>query len=350
MTAIDWSAVPRTPVPDANRASSLRLAPNTIVPNNTTVYMSGSTAYQYAGNQARMTVDQVSNTGSVSTGTLRLTLWFSTAVFPASGYETSDYTLGALAPAHTFTGIDSGFVPWTVPPTGCYHVALLLEEFVNSAWVYDDYVAYSNLQSINGGCNPASPTINTLTASPASIAGGGASTLTWTTSNATSASLDNGIGAVGTNSSKSVSPSATTTYTLTASNGTTQVTKSITVTVTNDPCAAVHTICLNNNRFATKITWKTTDGTSSGDGIPIKYTVDSGLWWFFGADNIEVLLKILDACALNNRYWVFSAATTDVEYTITVTDTLNGHVKTYHHVGGSAAPAITDTDAIPCTQ
>ncbi len=155
MTAIDWSAVPRPLAPEANQASALRLAPNTIVPNNTTVYMSGSTAYQYAINQAKMTVDQVSNTGSVTTGTLRLTLWFSTAVFPASGYETADYTLGTLAPAHTFTSIDSGFVPWTVPPTGCYHVALLLEEFVGAQWVYDDYVAYSNLQSINSP--PRSP-------------------------------------------------------------------------------------------------------------------------------------------------------------------------------------------------
>jgi hypothetical protein len=352
MTGVDWSAVPRTVAPDANPdRSAPKLAPNTIVPNNATVYMSGNTAYQYAGNQAEMTVAQVNNDSfSTTTGTLRLTLWFSTAPFPASGYETADYTLGTLAPRYYFYNIDSGYVPWTVPPTGCYHVALLLEEYTGSTWVYDDYVAYNNLQSINGGCAPASPTINSLTASPATIAAGGISTLSWTTSNATSASFDNGIGAVGTNSSTNVSPASTRTYTLTASNGTTSVTRSITVTVTvNNPCAAPNTICLHNNRFATKITWRTTDGKSSGDGVPIKYTTDSGLWWFFGSDNIEVLLKILDACGLNNRYWVFSAATTDVEYTITVTDTLTGKVKTYFHAGGSPAPAITDTDAIPCT-
>ena len=79
-----------------------------------------------------------------------------------------------------------------------------------------------------------SPTI-TLTATPASIASGGSSTLTWTSTNATSVTIDNGIGAVALNSSASVKPSLTTTYTATASNGGTPVVSSATVTVTNSP-------------------------------------------------------------------------------------------------------------------
>jgi hypothetical protein len=350
MTGIDWSAVPRTASPQANPDGNLKVVPNVIVPNNSTIYMSGNTTYTYTGNQARMTVNRVDNVSyTYTTGTLRLVLWLSTAAFPASGYQTATYSLGQLAPRTYYSTIDSGYVPFATPPTGCYYVSLLLEEYVNNQWVYDDFVAYSNRTSINGGCNPPGPTINTFTANPSTVNAGGASLLQWTTSNATSVSLDHGIGAVGTNTSMTITPAATTTYVLTAGNGSTQVVKNLTVTVTAaaNPCSAPNTICLSNNRFAVKIIWKTKD--ASGDATPIKYTPDSGLYWFFGSDNIEVLLKILNACTLNNRYWIFSAATTDVEYTITVTDTLTGKVKTYFHAGGTPAPAITDTDAIPCS-
>jgi hypothetical protein len=110
-------------------------------------------------------------------------------------------------------------------------------------------------------------------------------------------------------------------------------------------CTASATVaCLVNNRFSVRIDWKTSGG-QTGAGQAIKYTDASALFWFFGPDNIEVLLKVLNACSLSNTYWVFSAATTDVEYTIYVTDTLRGQTKTYFHAGGSAAPAITDTGA-----
>ena len=58
----------------------------------------------------------------------------------------------------------------------------------------------------------------------------------------------------------------------------------------------------------------------------------------------EVLVKVLDACVFS-RYWVFSAATTNVEYTLTVTDTKNGAIKTYHNNQGVSAAAVTDTNA-----
>ncbi|HYU25898.1 MAG TPA: trypsin-like peptidase domain-containing protein, partial [Thermoanaerobaculia bacterium] len=81
-------------------------------------------------------------------------------------------------------------------------------------------------------------------------------------------------------------------------------------------CVASTTVaCLNNNRFSVRIDWKTSGG-QTGQGQAIKYTDASALFWFFGPDNIEVLLKVLNACSLNNTYWVFSAATTDVEYAI----------------------------------
>ena len=38
---------------------------------------------------------------------------------------------------------------------------------------------------------------------------------------------------------------------------------------------------------------------------------ESGLLYFFDADNAEVLIKVLDACAVNNHRWVFVAAGDD---------------------------------------
>jgi hypothetical protein len=81
--------------------------------------------------------------------------------------------------------------------------------------------------------NPPVPPTGTLSASPGTINQGAASTLSWTSSNATSASIDNGVGAVSpvAGGSVSVSPSVTTTYTLTLSGPGGAVTRQATVTV-----------------------------------------------------------------------------------------------------------------------
>lgn len=107
-------------------------------------------------------------------------------------------------------------------------------------------------------------------------------------------------------------------------------------------------ICIGNNRFGVKVDFRT--GNGPGNAQMIKYTPDSGLAWFFSAENIEMLMKVVDACVptFGNKYWFFAAATTDVEYTITVTDSKTGRVKTYYHGPGTPAPAITDTGAFDC--
>src|SRR3954453_4040727 len=63
---------------------------------------------------------------------------------------------------------------------------------------------------------PAKPGVTTFTAEPRSIERGQSSTLRWAVSNATDITIDQGVGAVQTNGSRTVYPSNTTTYTLTA--------------------------------------------------------------------------------------------------------------------------------------
>jgi phospholipase C len=78
----------------------------------------------------------------------------------------------------------------------------------------------------------SAPTV-TLAASPTTISSGQSSTLSWTTTNATSVQVDNGIGAVqAPNGSVKVSPTQTTTYTITATGAGGSATAQVTVTVT----------------------------------------------------------------------------------------------------------------------
>ncbi len=112
------------------------------------------------------------------------------------------------------------------------------------------------------------------------------------------------------------------------------------------PCRAGATAtCLNAGRFRVEVDWRSFDGTTgSGRVVPFG-SEDSGLFWFFEADNWEFLVKVLDGCAINDRFWVFAAATTTVEVTLRVTDTETGATAEYFNPLGNAADAITDTGA-----
>jgi hypothetical protein len=58
-----------------------------------------------------------------------------------------------------------------------------------------------------------------------------------------------------------------------------------------------------------------------------------------------VLLKVLNGCAINNKYWVFYAATTNIEFTITIVDTFTNTTKTYTNPINTPAAPVTDTQA-----
>ena len=83
--------------------------------------------------------------------------------------------------------------------------------------------------------NQSTPTAlnGSLSASPALIAPGGSSTLNWTSQNATSASISNGVGAVTpiAGGSIAVSPAATSTYTLTLTGPGGTIQRQVTVSV-----------------------------------------------------------------------------------------------------------------------
>ena len=75
-------------------------------------------------------------------------------------------------------------------------------------------------------------------------------------------------------------------------------------------------------------------------------TSDSGYFWFFGPANVELMVKVLDGTLLNDHYWVFYGALSDVAYTLTVTDTLTGATQVYENPPGTLA-SVADTQAFP---
>lgn len=82
-------------------------------------------------------------------------------------------------------------------------------------------------------------------------------------------------------------------------------------------------LCLQNNRFKVELN---SGGTA---GTVVTYSNVGGFFWLSGATNLEVAVKILDGTPVNGKFWVFHGALTSQAYTLTVTDTQIGTVKTY---------------------
>ena len=116
-------------------------------------------------------------------------------------------------------------------------------------------------------------------------------------------------------------------------------------TYSSTPCVAdgSHS-CLLGRRYRVAVTWD--NGQSNGTGTVAPASTDSsGIFWFFSPSNWELLVKLVDGCAVNQKVWVFASGTTNVAFTITVTDTVTQQVRTYSNPPGKAAGAIIDTSA-----
>jgi hypothetical protein len=99
--------------------------------------------------------------------------------------------------------------------------------------------------------------------------------------------------------------------------------------------------------FSVTVSWRKEDGESgAGTVVPVP-SAGSGIFWFFGPDNWELMVKVIDGCGYTDSVWVFSAATTNVFYRMEVTDVRSGIAKIYFNYPGPPAPAVTDTIAFP---
>jgi hypothetical protein len=102
-------------------------------------------------------------------------------------------------------------------------------------------------------------------------------------------------------------------------------------------------LCLNDSRFAVEVSWRDFAG-NTGTGKAVGISGDTGYFWFFGPENVEVMVKVLDGRVVNGKFWVFFGALSNVEYRLTVTDTATGSIRTYLNPSGRFA-SVADTSA-----
>ena len=107
-------------------------------------------------------------------------------------------------------------------------------------------------------------------------------------------------------------------------------------------------LCFHLGRFTAEVSWSTSEEDGEGRAVRFPTADDSGFFWFFDPKNLEVMVKVLDGCAVNGHYWVFGAATTDVRYTLRIVDELADRVELLGNPGGALSPAVADIQAFPC--
>ena len=113
--------------------------------------------------------------------------------------------------------------------------------------------------------------------------------------------------------------------------------------------SAAPTLDLKQGRFSVSATWRTPSG-QTGAAQPVRLTDETGYFWFFDSNNVEVFLKILDGCSLTNRFWVFAGGLTNVAVAIHIEDRATGVMRTYFNPPNSAFSPIQDTSAFgTCT-
>jgi len=108
----------------------------------------------------------------------------------------------------------------------------------------------------------------------------------------------------------------------------------------------LRTLCLVGSRFKVTATFDTGVGTpADAQAIPIG---KSGYLWFFDSNNVEVVVKVLDGCALSGHFWFYAAGLTNLDVVITVTDMQTKAVRTYSNPANTPFEPIQDTSAFDC--
>ncbi len=100
------------------------------------------------------------------------------------------------------------------------------------------------------------------------------------------------------------------------------------------------TLCLLDGRFRVTATWENQYNNTSGvagvprrnSALPASFYNLSGFLYFTDPGNIELIVKVLD---FGSVVKVFYGQLTDLRFTLTVTDTRSGDVKTYRNTAGN---------------
>ena len=108
--------------------------------------------------------------------------------------------------------------------------------------------------------------------------------------------------------------------------------------------APTNALELTGDRFRVTANWRTEAG-ETGQGLGSELTSDTGYFYFFSENNVELVVKVLDACENFNRFWVFAGGLTDVEVELIVEDTQSGEIRRYENELNTPFAPVRDTDA-----
>ena len=95
--------------------------------------------------------------------------------------------------------------------------------------------------------------------------------------------------------------------------------------------ASASTLCLHKGRFAIEVDWSNPGDGTSGKGGAAALSNVTGTFTFSDRSNVELMVKMID---FGDHVALFWGALTDLSYTLRVTDTNTGVVKTYHSTPG----------------
>jgi hypothetical protein len=104
-------------------------------------------------------------------------------------------------------------------------------------------------------------------------------------------------------------------------------------------------LCLLGGRFQLEVAWTNQYDGSSGVGHVVRSTDSTGFFYFTDRSNYELIVKLLD---FGNVFKFFYGELTNLQFTITVTDTQSGVVKTYQNTPGDCG-AIDQAAFAPST-
>lgn len=102
------------------------------------------------------------------------------------------------------------------------------------------------------------------------------------------------------------------------------------------PCVPdPETLCLLDGEIRVQVAWRNQHaGGRQGVGRSVPGTRESGSFWFFSRDNLELVVKALDGSGVNGYYWFFYGALSDVEYWVRVTRSDTGEAVVYRNPPG----------------
>jgi polysaccharide biosynthesis protein PslG len=118
------------------------------------------------------------------------------------------------------------------------------------------------------------------------------------------------------------------------------------VVVTAAPPPEQRDLALLGDHFSVEVSWHDPISGHAGFGRQVAASDQTGFFWFFDQSNLELMVKALDGRSLNDHYWFFYGALSNVEYWITVHDLASGAVRTYYNAPGNICGGA-DTSAFP---